>query len=174
MEDNATATIDGLPFQLRVRQQPLQARMSGFSPKDRRPLDPTPIVELVPLEGQLNDFTNLVVQATLSNVDCTPYISTTHNNMTGCPIATCNYLLDDQGNKGYFFCFADLAICTQGEYRLQFHLFSLRRPKVLASLYSDIFIVYSPKSFPGMKESTPLMRSLARQGERVRMRSGRD
>ena len=42
-------------FELFVRQQPVRARMIGFGEKDRRPIDPPPILQLVirDLKGQL-------------------------------------------------------------------------------------------------------------------------
>ena len=33
-------------YLLAIRQQPVQGRMCGFGSKDRRPLDPVPIVQL--------------------------------------------------------------------------------------------------------------------------------
>lgn len=40
-------------YELVVCQQPLHARMCGFGEKDRRPIDPPPIVQLiVKQEGQ--------------------------------------------------------------------------------------------------------------------------
>lgn len=43
----------GRSYELVVCQQPLHARMCGFGEKDRRPIDPPPIVKLVvKQEGQ--------------------------------------------------------------------------------------------------------------------------
>jgi hypothetical protein len=39
-----------------------------------------------------------------------------------------------------------------------------------ASVLSEVVRVYTPKSFPGMKESTPLTRCFARQGVKVPLR----
>jgi hypothetical protein len=38
---------DGINMTLRIRQQPQRARMIGFAEKDRRPIDPPPVVELM-------------------------------------------------------------------------------------------------------------------------------
>lgn len=38
-------------FELVVCQQPLHARMCGFGEKDRRPIDPPPIIQLIVRDG---------------------------------------------------------------------------------------------------------------------------
>lgn len=48
-----TKLLDNSTYELVVCQQPLHARMCGFGEKDRRPIDPPPIVQLiVKQEGQ--------------------------------------------------------------------------------------------------------------------------
>lgn len=41
---------------------------------------------------------------------------------------------------------------------------------VLASVYSDVFTVYSAKRFPGVVESTPLSKCFATQGIKIPIR----
>lgn len=46
-------SVEYSTYELVVCQQPLHARMCGFGEKDRRPIDPPPIVQLiVRQEGQ--------------------------------------------------------------------------------------------------------------------------
>lgn len=51
IHDNETKNIFFLKkkstYELVVCQQPLHARMCGFGEKDRRPIDPPPIVQLI-------------------------------------------------------------------------------------------------------------------------------
>jgi hypothetical protein len=44
---DAWLTVSFSTYTLHIRQQPAHGRMFGFRTKDRRPLDPLPIVELV-------------------------------------------------------------------------------------------------------------------------------
>uniref|UniRef100_A0A1D1XQ09 Velvet domain-containing protein n=1 Tax=Anthurium amnicola TaxID=1678845 RepID=A0A1D1XQ09_9ARAE len=48
---------DKRKYTLRVSQQPLRARMCGFGEKDRRPIDPPPIVQLVVTDEKGNPDT---------------------------------------------------------------------------------------------------------------------
>ncbi|ORX84943.1 hypothetical protein BCR32DRAFT_108606 [Anaeromyces robustus] len=41
------STLRNKRFEIQVVQQPLRARMCGFGEKDRRPIDPPPICELL-------------------------------------------------------------------------------------------------------------------------------
>ena len=42
-----------------------------------------------------------------------------------------------------------------------------------ATCISDLFTVYSPKTFPGVTESTDLLKCFARQGLQIHIRDGR-
>ncbi len=44
------------------------------------------------------------------------------------------------------------------------------RCPVLASVFSDVFNVWSAKKFPGVKESTPLSKCFATQGVKIPIR----
>jgi hypothetical protein len=44
------------------------------------------------------------------------------------------------------------------------------RAPVLASVFSDVFQVYSAKKFPGVCESTPLSKCFATQGIKIPIR----
>lgn len=49
------------------------------------------------------------------------------------------------------------------------HLTTGKAP-VLASVFSDVFQVYSAKKFPGVIESTPLSKAFASQGIKIPIR----
>ncbi|KAI9863978.1 MAG: hypothetical protein M1824_006016 [Vezdaea acicularis] len=77
---------------------------------------------------------------------------------------------------GGFFVFGDLSVKVEGDFRLRFSLFELRKfgddnqVVHLKSIISELFTVYPAKSFPGMSESTFLSRSFGDQGVRLRIR----
>jgi hypothetical protein len=141
-------------FKLVVRQQPERARMCGFGEKDRRPIDPPPIVELIETNGPVSPTQRqtLVLQCTLWNEDGTEHrniIRTTTGATAGLgsaeelPIqpeekharvmmgnifANATLLEDEEGKKGYFYIFPDLSIRVEGRYRLKFDLLRLVLP----------------------------------------------
>ncbi|KAI8826443.1 velvet factor, partial [Chytriomyces cf. hyalinus JEL632] len=88
--------------------------------------------------------------------------------------ATCTRLKDINGVVGSFFVFPDLSVRSSGAHRLKFELFVMNitgaKMTPIASTSSDIFTAYTPKSFPGILETTSLSRWFAKQGVRVRLR----
>ncbi|RUS21109.1 velvet factor-domain-containing protein [Endogone sp. FLAS-F59071] len=82
------------------------------------------------------------------------------------------YLVSCFHEDGGFFVFGDLSAKVEGEFRLKFSLFEVAADEVtnVKSVYSEVFTVYSPKTFPGMLESTFLSRSFSDQGVRMRIR----
>ncbi|THC88794.1 hypothetical protein EYZ11_011761 [Aspergillus tanneri] len=92
--------------------------------------------------------------------------------LTGTLVSSLHRLKDVDNSDGGFFVFGDLSVKIEGEFRLKFTLFEMRRDAVhyLKSIVSDRFVVSPPKSFPGMAESTFLSRSFADQGVKLRIR----
>ncbi|OZJ03251.1 hypothetical protein BZG36_03524 [Bifiguratus adelaidae] len=143
----ATSALDekARVYAIVVVQQPQHARSAGFGDKDRRPLDPLPIIKLTAYD----DFQ--------------------------CPLEPA----DERGEWGIFAAFPDLSVRVEGEFRLKFSLVRLGTEEspivasgsVVATAHSDIFRVYHPRRFPGMLESTPLSRALARQGISIPIRN---
>ena len=60
-------------YRISVRQQPVRARMCGFGEKDRRPIDPPPVVKLEELKGPSSpdDLKSLILQTTIYNEEGT-------------------------------------------------------------------------------------------------------
>jgi len=137
-----------------VRQQPERARMCGFGEKDRRPIDPCPVVEILDGTEKLTPSVvkSLVVQCTLWNED-----GTLHRNlirtavgptpglgsaeelpaqseekharvMMGDIFANALNLEDEHGQRGYFCIFSDLSVRVEGIYRLRFDLLRVSIP----------------------------------------------
>lgn len=142
------------------RQQPVHARMCGFGEKDRRTLDPPPIVECFEIDDlgrRLSDPPRdpyLTLHVTLWNDDCSDernLIATSQIKreqlragdevqvpgakitrvLMGSLVASPTKLEDDFGNRGAFFVFPDLSIRTEGSYRLKFRMFSMNTVDVM-------------------------------------------
>ena len=179
-----------------VRQQPLAARACGFGERDRRVIDPPPIVQLVPRDATPGavDLSELrypfnVVHCTLWNEDGSAdetAIPSQDRGVTrrlmGTLVASPFVGKDENDREGCFFCFPDLSCRTHGRYRLRFVLMRMDmtnlRPggfmPVLATAMTDVFTVYTAKEFPGMRASTSLTRALKRQGCAISVKKGNE
>ena len=128
--------------------------MCGFGEKDRRPIDPPPIVELHELNGPLSTRERelLVLQCTLWNEEGTQERGTIREviggtaglgtaeelpiqveqkhakNMMGENFANVGQYEDEHGNQALFFIFPDLSIRAEGRYRLKMDLLQLEIP----------------------------------------------
>ncbi|KAI8928846.1 velvet factor [Entophlyctis helioformis] len=117
---------------LHVRQQPVQARMCGTGDKDRRVIDPPPILELVCADEQqrqllLQDM-SLVVHASLWTADGSHMLVTSSKMpdgmalLTGTLVSGAHVLVDHHNSCGVFFIFPDLSVRIEGQFRLKFML----------------------------------------------------
>ncbi|KAI9028277.1 velvet factor-domain-containing protein [Phycomyces nitens] len=181
-------------YHIVVRQEPQKARLCSFKEKglaqalqnifliqttvDRRPIDPPPILQLV-FSSPTDDPTllynpYLFVYATLTDPKTESDLDFMNGNRTtaGQMVQSLHKLKDVDNKDGGFFVFADISVRLEGFYKLKFTLFEMKGSLVhrLSSVMSKTFQVYSPKSFPGMSESTFLTRSFSDQGVRVRIR----
>ncbi|GJE84344.1 velvet complex subunit B [Phanerochaete sordida] len=95
-------------------------------------------------------------------------------------------LLDEHRKPGIFFLFQDLSIRTEGTFRLRLRLMNVGAPPapepggyrvhtdvspVLAQTFTDPFIVYSAKRFPGVPDTTALSIALGNQGQKLPLRN---
>ncbi|KAJ3131590.1 hypothetical protein HDU90_008191 [Geranomyces variabilis] len=103
-------------------------------------------------------------------LDTSRYIQT----LVGATVASCDPLIDVDGQPGMYFVYNDLSVRPQGSYRLKFLLVHLNLDLTLAeamgTLLTDVFEVSPPKTFPGMTESTALSKCFARQGVPIHIR----
>ncbi|KAJ3129421.1 hypothetical protein HK098_001522 [Nowakowskiella sp. JEL0407] len=85
-------------------------------------------------------------------------------------------LINDKGELGIFFVFQELSIRISGRYCIRFTLFDTRgqneymQPGTVTEAWSEVFQIYSPKSFPKMAPSTPLSKAFAEQGIHINIR----
>ncbi|KAK7676886.1 hypothetical protein QCA50_020142 [Cerrena zonata] len=95
-------------------------------------------------------------------------------------------LLDEHRKPGIFFLFQDLSIRTEGTFRLRLRLMNIGAPPapepgalrvhvesspILAQTFTQPFIVYSAKRFPGVPDTTALSIALGSQGQKLPLRN---
>ncbi|KAI8996167.1 velvet factor-domain-containing protein [Gaertneriomyces semiglobifer] len=127
-------------YELRILQHPVRARCCGFGNKDRRAIDPPPVVELILLDTQsrplpprdqprlilhaaLYDDTGTVDRSLVENSWIDP--PETVNAITGTHCATPQLLKDHEGTLRLVFLFTDISVRVPGTWRLLFRLCDL-------------------------------------------------
>ncbi|KAL1917940.1 uncharacterized protein VTP21DRAFT_3774 [Calcarisporiella thermophila] len=171
-------------YDLIIRQHPKQSRMCGIGEKaDRRPLDPPPIVQLRVYDRESansettflqNPYYFLFASLVYPDSDREFHVLSDGKtrSTTGSMVSSLYHLKDTDNCDAAFFVFNDISVRVEGYYRLKFSLFEIVGHEVFhcKSIYTDEFVVYSAKRFPGMEESTLLSRLLADQGLKIRVR----
>ncbi|KAK4650316.1 hypothetical protein QC762_706330 [Podospora pseudocomata] len=183
-------------YRISVRQQPYAARSCGFGERDRRVIDPPPIVQLTIHDPSLSpEELSRRLRHQFSVVHCSIYDDRGERDMSAMPedfrqqrrlmgtlVASPFVGQDENGEEGCFFCFPDLSCRTPGSFRLKFALvvldpMSMRmgdRSKIVATAMSEVFCVYNAKDFPGMKASTGLTKRLKEQGCLISIKKGNE
>ncbi|KAJ9066474.1 hypothetical protein DSO57_1008966 [Entomophthora muscae] len=185
-------------YDLEILQHPDRARMCGFGDKDRRPIDPPPVLKLIS-----NSQTHAAEMACQKFVVFCDIFGVQENhpdlppteepmslvsqqsteqmvpNLVGTTAATAHYFKSiDPQQEAILFVFPELSVRIEGTFRLRFTLFpgigdeSCIHSSVIK--FSKPFRSYSPKNFPGMLASSELSKSLANQGIKINTRSGSD
>lgn len=184
-----------LNYNLIIRQQPAAARACGFGERDRRVIDPPPILELKITDKATGapeqDHTGmLALHCTLLNpsnqedetqipANASTDMQSTRRLM-GTLVASPYQAKDERGVAGTFFVFPDLSCRAPGRYRLHFKLlridpYNMQQGTIhgtVASIITEVFSVYTAKDFPGMRASSALLKALRRQGLNVGVKKG--
>lgn len=129
--------LDTMSFRLVVRQQPQAARTCGFCDRDRRSIDPPPIVQLSIDAPDMDEsevrtytcFTSYVMTCSMLDESGTRDASALpeefqqhRRRITGSLISTPFAGKDEHGTEGCFFAFPDISCRVPGAYRLKFTL----------------------------------------------------
>lgn len=101
--------------------------------------------------------------------------------------ANAQRLLDEHRKPGVFFLFQDLSIRTEGSFRLRIRLMNIgaRAPApnrgatrlhqgvspILAQTFTEPFMVFSAKRFPGVPDTTALSIAFGNQGQKLPLRN---
>ncbi|KAI1933003.1 Velvet complex subunit ryp3 [Ophidiomyces ophidiicola] len=107
-------------------------------------------------------------------------------NLIGSLSASAFKLTDPDNKLGIWFILQDLSVRTEGSFRLKMNFVNVGADPadsmesgpvlnhgsapVLASVFSEVFHVFSAKKFPGVIESTPLSKCFAIQGIKIPIR----
>jgi hypothetical protein len=183
-----------IDFQLTIRQQPIAARACGFGERDRRVIDPPPIIELKTFASETgapvtDDTGMLALHCTLINhiteqdeSDIPPAHpgQTFARRLMGTLVSSPNMVNDEKGRPGIFFVFPDLSCRTIGQYRMRFRLMRVEPRDMepgtifpcVANCITEVFTVYTAKDFPGMMASSVLLKALRTQGVIVGVKKG--
>ncbi|KAK4166395.1 velvet factor-domain-containing protein [Cladorrhinum sp. PSN259] len=172
-------------YELLIRQEPRNGCVALTKGKDRRPLDPPPIVQLKisnrvdPIQKFLQNpylilVARLVPKSSNDDSDDKQRQDLKTGDLAGTVVSSLYNLKDLDNQQGGFFVFGDLSVKKEGTFRLEFILFELRTATrecwQLSSQISKEFTVYASKNFPGLSESTFLTRTFSDQGVRLRLR----
>lgn len=185
-----------LEYRITVRQQPSAARSCGFGERDRRVIDPPPIVQLTIVDNTLTPEERAQeLRRRFSVVHCSIWDERGVKDMSSMPedfrqqrrlmgtlVASPFVGLDENNEEGCFFCFPDLSCRTPGTFRLKFALVILdpmrmisgEKSPILATAMSEPFQVYNAKDFPGMSASTSLTKKLKEQGCLISIKKGNE
>ncbi|KAK9456334.1 velvet factor-domain-containing protein [Dipodascopsis uninucleata] len=181
---------------LSIIQQPDRARSCGNADRDRRCLDPPPVLKLEirnKATGELDlVYTkrfSWIVQCFIYSADPVdingngnvPATNTRGRTLIrGNLVGNAQYVdLDIDGLRGEncYFCFPDLSFSTAGLYRLKFQwawidpqmsLSHVRSMGTMGYQLSDVFRVYSAKEFPSMLPMTSISLALKQHGLWIR------
>ncbi|KUI69826.1 hypothetical protein VM1G_05054 [Cytospora mali] len=166
------------PYLLTVKQQPERAKAANAKDKDRKPIDPPPILQLDvdpsqdPLQVYITSPYLFVQTFLIGPTDSDP--EPDMNTLAGNTCTSGHVVKDDRGVHNMMFCLNDISVKKEGTYRLKFCLFKLNTTtgdvEKLTSVCSHPFTTYSGRHFPGMSESTSMTRLLVDAGVRLRLR----
>lgn len=187
----------GPQYVLRMRQNPKAARACGFGERDRRVVDPPPILtmEISDPNASPEELATLRKQD-FAVVHCTLWDPTTDSDagtmpttvekrpqrrLVGNLVSSLFAGKDENNQDGCFFTFPDLSVRTPGTYCLRFSLTILdprqmgipgARSPIRSIIKSEPFNVFNAKDFKGMMASTPLAVTLKAQGCLIAVKKG--
>ncbi|CAK7199086.1 hypothetical protein SEUCBS139899_001756 [Sporothrix eucalyptigena] len=183
-------------YRIHVRQQPVAARSCGFGERDRRVIDPPPIVQLTIDDPEATpEEISMRLRFQFTVLHCSIWNETGEQDNSAMPedyrqqrrlmgtlVSSPFVGQDENGEEGCFFCFPDLSCRTPGSFRLKFALVVLDplgmraggSSPIMATAMSNVFTVYNAKDFPGMQASTPLTKRLKEQGCLISIKKGND
>ncbi|KAI9166820.1 RYP2-like protein [Paramyrothecium foliicola] len=196
LDESRTEALKDIKFRLRLRQQPKAARSCGFGERDRRVIDPPPIVELMIESPTLSEeeirtyrcYESYIMSCSIwdesgqRDASYMPEEYRHQRRLMGSLVGTPFVGKDEHGKEGCFFTFSDLSCRTPGSFRLKFSVIMIdpiragmiRHFPILTEVQSDVFTVYNAKDFPGMVASTQLAHSLKAQGCILQLKKGND
>jgi len=158
-----------LEYRITVRQQPSAARSCGFGERDRRVIDPPPIVQLTIVDNTLTPEERAQeLRRRFSVVHCSIWDERGVKDMSSMPedfrqqrrlmgtlVASPFVGLDENNEEGCFFCFPDLSCRTPGTFRLKFALVILDPMRMVSGEKSPILATAMSEPFRVQRQGLP-------------------
>jgi hypothetical protein len=149
----------------------------------RRPVDPPPVIYFTIIDKLGNPVTHeianiFILHASLYEVSSRdpsgpPKRVLVSRRLTGTTVVSLSHIKSPAPGR-FYFLLHDISIRQEGRYQLEFNVWEvMSRTGCLVHRgreHSDIIVVYSPKAFPGLETSSELIREMASQGCKVRVR----
>ncbi|KAI9266394.1 velvet factor-domain-containing protein [Helicostylum pulchrum] len=179
IESSLATLSEETEYDVEIRQEPKRAKISIINERDRRPIEPPPILQLhwkncteEELKKSLQSPFYFVVANLVTEKDPETPMLPAQDYLSGSTVSSLYRLRDVDNSDGGFFVFGDLAVKKEGKFKLRFSLFEIVEDKVQnrRTILSETFTVFSPKRFPGPVESTFLSRTFSDQGVKMRIR----
>ncbi|KAG2202630.1 hypothetical protein INT47_002062 [Mucor saturninus] len=179
IESSLAALSPEIDYDVEIRQEPKRAKISLINERDRRPIEPPPILQLHwknCTEEELKKCLQSPFYFTVANLvtekDPETPLLPAQNYLSGTTVSSLYRLRDVDNSDGGFFVFGDLAVKKEGKFKLRFSLFEIVEGQVQnrRTILSDTFTVFLPKHFPGPVEPTFLSRTFSDQGVKMRIR----
>ncbi|KAL6628198.1 hypothetical protein LY90DRAFT_706077, partial [Neocallimastix californiae] len=182
---------ENLIYKLIIREQPENVKCIGPTEKDRKPIEPSPIIQLCVFNENHEPYiqclynSNFFIIASLleENKSLNARGQYDYNVITmdkykakkmllGTTVASMHQLKDLDGTMGSFFIFYDLSVHKEGTFRLKYSLYEMKQGKTIyrTCTISEPFTVFSYKNFPGYKESSSLAKYFAEQGVKIKLK----
>ncbi|CAG8510297.1 15410_t:CDS:2 [Dentiscutata heterogama] len=162
--------------------------MCGFGDKDRRPIDPPPVIRLLvftedgtPVPESSMDHSTMVVVAGLWSEDCkeerilviNPSSVPVQPSSSSSSVMSLNAPMCTRNLMGHSISSAYVLNDHMNKLGIFFIFQDLSVRTEAAEVYSSAFRAYSAKKFPGMTESTALSKAFAKQGIKIPIRKAR-
>ncbi|KAG8804945.1 hypothetical protein FRC17_005813, partial [Serendipita sp. 399] len=151
-------------------------------PPQAQPQPPTPIQPYQWMSTSAPPTTVAMTGPALTTVPTPEEPAEYARTLIGPLAASAQTLTDDHEEPGIFFLFQDLSVRTEGTFRLRMRLVNVGGPPapepgashvrhdnstVLAQVFTNPFIVFSAKKFPGVPSPTALSQRLLQQGLKI-------
>ncbi|KAL0137068.1 velvet factor-domain-containing protein [Mucor lusitanicus] len=180
MDSSLSQLSNDRDYDIILRQQPTRAKISVPNERDKRSIEPPPIVQMQWInfsneekkQSLQSPFYFVMVNIVHAETPDTASPLPTQEYLSGATVSSLYRLRDIDNTDGGFFVFGDLAVKKQGYFRLYFSLFEMIDGIVenRKNILSNAFMVYTTKQYPGPMESTFLSRAFSDQGVKIRVR----
>ncbi|OAD06587.1 hypothetical protein MUCCIDRAFT_107163 [Mucor lusitanicus CBS 277.49] len=164
MDSSLSQLSNDRDYDIILRQQPTRAKISVPNERDKRSIEPPPIVQMQWInfsneekkQSLQSPFYFVMVNIVHAETPDTASPLPTQEYLSGATVSSLYRLRDIDNTDGGFFVFGDLAVKKQVENR--------------KNILSNAFMVYTTKQYPGPMESTFLSRAFSDQGVKIRVR----